>query len=74
MGFCPAFEGDPSVDFDHDADGVSLELVNCTPTGMRMAIRRRNTELPLVFELQWYAAQVELSQRAERGTAKSLLP
>lgn len=74
VGFCPAFEGDPSVDFDHDADGVSLELVNCTPTGMRVAIRRRNTELPLVFELHWYAAQVELSQRAAKGTAKSILP
>jgi hypothetical protein len=61
IGFCPAFEGEPSVEFELTDERVSGNLLNCSPGGMRLIVRRNPGEQPegLEFDLQWYAAQAE---------------
>lgn len=57
IGFCPAFEGDPEVEFEVDQEDVSGRLVNCTPAGIRIALRRPVAEDRLKLTLSWYAVQ-----------------
>lgn len=60
VGFCPAFKGDPQVDLECEADDIAVKLINCTVTGMRIAVNRQNVADATVFLLQWYAVEVEL--------------
>jgi hypothetical protein len=73
IGFCPAFLGDPEVDLDCDAEGVSTRLANCSPAGMRVTIRRARSERLCEFWLQWYAVEASLAQ-PEAISASQLLP
>ncbi len=60
IGFVPAFEGEPEVEIECEQEDVSASVVRCTPSGMRIAIRRPRAELAVTFGFQWYAAQLEL--------------
>lgn len=57
VGFCPAFEGDPEVEFEVDQEDVSGRIVNCTPAGIRIALRRPVADDRLKMTLSWYATQ-----------------
>ncbi len=74
VAFSPPFARSPEVDFDCESDGVDVQLVNCTPTGMRLGIRRSTTREPLVFTLPWYAAEVESGNLSAAVTVERVLP
>ncbi len=62
VSFCPPFTGQPQVDFECEADEVTVQLIHSSPAGMRLGVKRSNAQDPLVFQLQWYATEVELDQ------------
>ena len=74
VGFCPAFESEPNLDFECDAEDISWELINCSPAGMRIGVRRSTADSAIDFELQWYAAQSELGETATPVATSSVLP
>lgn len=74
VGFSPPFFSAPQVDWECESEEAEVKLVNCTPTGMRLEIRRFSDREPLIFPLQWYAAEVELGNMATASPAKRVLP
>lgn len=87
IAFSPPFAGEPEVDFecerdfecegqgdDGDGDDVSAYLIHSTPAGMRLGVRRKSCSRAVDFSLQWYAAEVELSEVLSPSTAVGALP
>ncbi len=74
VGFCPAFVGQPNVDFECNAEDISWELINCSPAGMRIGVRRSQAETSTDFELQWYAAQAEMTETSIPMATTQVLP
>ncbi len=74
VSFSPPFAGAPEVDFDCETEGVDVQLVNLTPTGMRLGIRRSSAAEPTVFSLPWYAAEVELEDVSASAIDSRVLP
>jgi hypothetical protein len=78
VGFCPAFAGDPEVDFEVADEHVAARLVQCSPAGMRLAIRRsgakQSGQSPTTFQLQWYALQSEPGAEHAHPPGERLLP
>ena len=76
IGFCPAFNGEPEVDFELTDERVSARLLHCTPAGMKLSVRRasgrsKETE-DLSFELHWYALQLGEEDLAARQKERVL--
>ena len=63
IAFSPPFSGEPDIDFECEGPeevDVTTHLIHSSPAGMRLGLRRAASPQPLVFSLQWYAAEVEL--------------
>lgn len=59
IGFHPAFTSPPDTDFELLSDEVRCRLVNVTPTGMRLAIRRSSNSLEEISStIEWFALQI----------------
>ena len=78
VGFCPAFVGDPEVDFEVGDEYVTVRLVQCSPAGMALAIRRsgaeRGGQSPRTFQLQWFAQQPDSDVEQALPPGECLLP
>lgn len=74
VSFTPAFVGAPEVDFDCEIEGVEVHLINLSPAGMRLGIRRSTGTEPVDFSLPWYAAEVELGDVAAEAIVNRVLP
>lgn len=74
VSFTPAFAGAPEVDFDCETEGVDVQLVNLSPAGMRLGIRRSTAAEPIDFSLPWYAAEVELGDVSADAVVHRVLP
>ena len=74
VSFTPAFSGAPEVDFDCETEGVDVHLVNLSPAGMRLGIRRSTGTDPIDFSLPWYAAEVELGDVSADAVVHRALP
>ena len=76
IGFCPAFSQEPETDFELDHEQLDARLVNCTPVGMRVAVRRiggsSRSTMPVAAQLQWYAVQLAPTQLT--SSHESVLP
>lgn len=70
VGFCPPFEGEPDLEFEVDHEDVIARLANCTPSGMKIWLRRAggsdSVDQALGIELQWYAVQASLEGGGDR--------
>lgn len=84
VGFCPAFRGQPTVDYEIEPEvaedvenmefeDVAIKLVHCTPAGMRLALRRPQAGKESSFWLHWHAVQLELGSPDDAG-ASQLMP
>lgn len=74
IAFLPAFIGAPEVDFECAADEIEMQLINCTPQGMRLNVRRTASGEPEIISLQWYAVEVELGELPRETAAHRSLP
>ncbi len=74
VSFTPAFVGAPEVDFDCESEGVDVQLINLSPAGMRLGIRRSTGTEPVDFSLPWYAAEVELGEVSAAAIVNRVLP
>lgn len=76
IAFSPPFAGQPEVDFECEGpgDGVSVHLIHSTPAGMRLGLRRTSSSGGIDFPLQWYAAEVELSEVPAPSASAGALP
>lgn len=57
VGFVPAFEGSPSVEFDSDSEDAQVSVQHCTPAGMRIHIKRTSTASQPELSISWFARQ-----------------
>lgn len=64
IAFSPPFAGDPDIDFECEGttEEVHIQLIHCTPAGMRLSLKRASSPARITFALQWYATEVELSE------------
>ncbi len=67
VSFCPPFIGQPQIDFEIEVEEVAVQLIHSSPAGMRLGLRRSDAQEALVFQLQWYAIEVELDQTPVAG-------
>ncbi len=76
IAFSPPFVGQPDVDFECEGPGddVSVHLIHNTPGGVRLGLRRTSSSEAVDFPLQWYAAEVELSEVLGPSTTAGPLP
>lgn len=74
IAFSPPFVGEPEVDFECEGEGVAVQLIHSTPAGMRLGLRQAANPEPIVFPLQWYAAEVELSDIPQPSPTVVTLP
>jgi hypothetical protein len=75
IGFVPAFQSEPSVEFESDSPETSVRCINCTGTGMRLAVKRKNLDLAEDTALEWVAIESEESSAGQDGSdATPLLP
>lgn len=65
VGFCPPFPAEPDVDFELEHESLSARLVRCTPTGMRMEVRREPSGPQLNSVLHWYALAIDVPLDSE---------
>lgn len=72
--FQPPFVGAPEVDFECAADDIEMQLINCTPQGMRLTVRRTTSGEPVRIALQWYAVEVELGELPRETATQRSLP
>ncbi len=72
IGFCPPFVGHPEVDFEPDHESLSVRLVRCTPSGMRLKVSRGAAAGTQEVMLQWYARQTDADSEATAGLQTSL--
>ena len=72
IGFQPAFSGVPDTDFELVSDDIRCRLVNVTPTGMRLAIRRTGSDSTeeVSSTIEWFALQI--SPAGSENTVKEL--
>ncbi len=76
IAFSPPFAGEPDVDFECEGvgDDVSAYMIHSTPAGMRLGLRRTSSSRAVNFSLQWYAAEVELSEVPGPSATAGALP
>lgn len=81
IAFSPPFAGEPDVDFECEGlggegsgDDVSVYLIHSSPAGMRLGLRRTSSSRAVDFPLQWYAAEVELSEVPSPSATAGALP
>lgn len=74
VGFSPAFAHAPDVELDQEMDTEEAhcqpQLEHVTPAGMRVAIKRTTTGVPLAGKLLWHASPAENAS----STLRSRLP
>jgi hypothetical protein len=66
VGFTPAFNGDPEVEIEVNCEFSSAQVVNRTPTGMRIQVKRTSKDGER-SNLSWYAKQVDCPQMDTPG-------
>jgi hypothetical protein len=62
IGFVPAFIGNPEVEYEVNCDLCTAQIINCTPAGLRIQLRRNDASSELVTNMSWYARQAESTE------------
>lgn len=76
LGFVPAFQGSPEVELELDCEDCSAQIQNCTPSGLRIQLKRSlgsntlgsNTQLT---NLSWYAKESNCGEPSDGESAES---
>jgi len=61
IGFVPAFQADFEFDSETDCEKLTVRLINCTPSGIRLAVRRGEPLERAINRLDWFATEPQLS-------------
>ena len=74
IGFVPAFQSEPTVEFESDSPETSVRCINCTGAGMRLDVKRKRSSLAEETVLEWVAIEREESSadQLSRDAAPSL--
>ena len=68
IGFCPAFEIPPTIELECEAEEeLRAKVINCTTTGMRIAVRRSRSQQALECLLAWYALEAQSNAAAPQS-------
>jgi hypothetical protein len=59
IGFVPAFTGNPEVEYEVNCDLCTAQIINCTPAGLRIQLKRNDASSELETNMSWYARQAE---------------
>ncbi len=71
LGFVPAFQGSPEVELELDCEECSAQIQNCTPSGLRIQLKRvSGSNLPLT-NLSWYAKESNFGEHPDGESAES---
>lgn len=62
IGFVPAFIGTPQVELELSSDQCSAQIINCTPVGLRVQLKRSAASAEPVCNLSWYAKQADAQE------------
>ncbi len=81
LGFVPAFQGSPEVELELDCEECSAQIQNCTPSGLRIQLKRSlgsntpasntpasNSQLT---NLSWYAKESNCGEPSDGESAES---
>ncbi len=86
LGFVPAFQGSPEVELELDSEECSAQIQNCTPSGLRIQLKRSpgsnnqasNTQASstpgsnlLLTNLSWYAKESNCGEPSDGESAES---
>lgn len=71
LGFVPAFQGSPEVELELDGEECSAQIQNCTPSGLRIQLKRTLGSNSQLTNLSWYAKESNYGEPSDGESAES---